>query len=136
LVRDASKKRFGGLTEERLMSRSHLSQFREALNRRGWQITEKLRGDDNVKGAATWWIRRHNAGPTLLIDFDGFGAMGEDISLEASYGCNVRGSPMELYFRRVNRSRELWVAELTRFVSSLDTIAPAAPRSAPEHGGS
>jgi len=116
------------------MSRSHLSQLREALTRRGWQVTERLRGDDNVQGAATWVIQRSNAGPTLLIDFGGFGGMGEDISLEESYGCNVRGSSIGLYFRRVNRSHELWVAELKEFVTALDNVALAEPRAAADGG--
>jgi hypothetical protein len=89
-----------------------------------------LRGDDNVQGAATWVIQRSNAGPTLLIDFAGFGGMGEDISLEESYACHVRGSSIGLYFRRVNRSRQLWVTELKQFVTALDNVALAEPAAA------
>ncbi len=118
------------------MSRSHLSQLREALTRRGWQVTERLRGDDNVQGAATWVIQRPNTGPTLLIDFAGFGGMGEDISLEESYACDVRGTAIDLYFRRVNRSRQLWLAELKAFVTALESVAVAEPGGALSSGES
>jgi hypothetical protein len=118
------------------MSQSHLSQLKEALNRRDWQVSERLRGDaDNVQGAATWVIQRSNAAATLLIDFAGFGGMGEHISLEESYACNVRGSSIGLYFRRVNRSRELWVTELNEFVAALESVALAEPAAAPDRSG-
>lgn len=117
------------------MSQSHLRQLRDALTRRGWQITQRLRDDNNVKGAATWELQRNSNTQTLLIDFAGFGAIGEDISLEESYGCNVRGSSVGLYFRRVNRSQHLWIADLTEFVSSLENVATAEHGAAPEHGG-
>jgi hypothetical protein len=90
-------------------------------------VTERLRGDDNVQGSATWQIQRHGMGPLLQIDFAGFGGMGQDISLEESYACQVRGHSIDLYFRRVNRSRALWLAELNEFVSSLDKIVNAKP---------
>lgn len=106
------------------MSQSHLQQLRAALTRRGWKIIEKMRGDDGVEGAATWELRRGEQGPTVQIDFGGFGGMGEDISLAESYGCNIRGQPGGLYFRRVNRSREVWEAELAAFVESLDAPSP------------
>jgi hypothetical protein len=95
-----------------------------------------LRGEDNVQGAATWTIQRSSAGPTLLIDFEGFGGMGEDISLEESYACKVRGPAIDLYFRRVNRSRQLWLAELKAFVTALDSAAGAEPGSGLSSGGS
>ena len=60
---------------------------------------------------------------TLLIDFAGFGGMGEDISLEEAYDCEVRGRAISLYFRRVNRSCALRLAESTEFVASLDKVA-------------
>ena len=102
------------------MSVSHLKQIREALTRRGWRIVERVRGDENVPGSATWEIQRSNAGPIFLIDFSGFGPMGEDIPLGEAYGCSIRGRHASLYFRRVNRSRELWLRELNEFVAALD----------------
>ena len=118
------------------MSQSHLSQLREALSHRRWQVTERLRGEDNVQGAATWVIQRPNAGPTLLIDFAGFGGIGEDISLEDSYACNVRGTAIELYFRHVNRSRQLWLAELKAFVNALENVGVAEPGGVVSSGDS
>src|ERR1700752_2694170 len=95
---------------------------------RGWQITERPRGEEHAEGAATWEIQRHHTGPTLLIDFAGLGPMGEDISLEESYACNLRGSAIALYFRRINRSRKLWAAELKEFISLLESVAgPGGP---------
>ena len=46
--------------------------------------------------------------------------MGEDIPLGEAYGCSIRGRHASLYFRRVNRSRELWLRELNEFVAALD----------------
>lgn len=104
------------------MPQSHLRQLYAALTSRGWKVTEKLRGEDDVEGSATWFIQRHGSESMLLIDFEGFGGMGEDISLDESYSCQVRGRPNSLYFRRVKRSREKWLTELTEFVSSLDNV--------------
>jgi hypothetical protein len=102
------------------MSDSHLKELRTTLAEYGWRIVaERLRGEDNVQGAATWQVTRDDV-PAVLIDFAGFGTMGEDIALEESYACNVRErSDVGLYFRRVNRSRALWLAELTAFVEAL-----------------
>ena len=108
------------------MSVAHLGQLDEALTRRGWRITKRLRGEEGVEGAATWEIQRSINGPVLHIDFYGFGGMGEDIPLEESYGCEVRGHRVSLYFRRVNHSRERWVAELKEFVAALDGIEVTA----------
>lgn len=106
------------------MSQSHLQQLQAALTRRGWKISEKLRGDVGVEGAATWESRRGAQEPPVLIDFAGFGWMGEDIPLEESCCCDVRGQTGGLYFRRVNKSREIWEAELAAFVESLDAASP------------
>ena len=62
----------------------------------------------------------------MLIDFAGFGGMGEDIPLEQSYACDVRGRQnVGLYFRRINRSRELWLRDLAAFLDSLEAMADA-----------
>jgi hypothetical protein len=107
------------------MSLSHLKELRTALAEHGWEVVaERLRGEDDVRGAATWELRRNGEGVPVLIDFAGFGPMGEDISLEESYACDVRGRPSPgLYFRRINRSRELWLRDLTAFVASLDAAS-------------
>ena len=57
-----------------------------------------------------------------MIDFDGMGPDGDRcLALDESYGCQVRGrASISLYFRRVNRSRELWQRELAEFVQKLD----------------
>ena len=73
-------------------------------------MVERRRGDVDVQGSATWEIRRQAGGPALLLDFAGFGGLGEDISLEESYACKVRGCPIHLYFSRVKRSCERWLA--------------------------
>ena len=104
------------------MSLSHIKELRDALAEQGWNVVaERLRGEDNVEGAATWEVRRDKGDSIVLIDFAGFGAMGEDISVENSYGCGVRGRrDLGIYFRRINRSRELWLRELAVFVASLE----------------
>ena len=103
------------------MSRSHLVDLHNELSRRGWRISEFLRGDNDVLGAATWLIQRSTQEPIFRIDFAGFGPLGEEISIEESYACFLRGHPNSLYFRRVNRSRKLWRKELSDFTASLDT---------------
>ena len=109
------------------MSISHLSELRAALADRGWRvIAERLRGEGGVQGAATWEVRRGDAGPLVFIDFAGLGGMGEDIPLEESYACDVRGRRNAgLYFRRINRSRELWLRDLAAFVDSLEAAVDA-----------
>jgi hypothetical protein len=104
------------------MSIAHRNELRSALTTRGWKvIAERQRGDDDdVPGAATWEIQRGDAGPTVEIDFAGFGAMGEDIPLEQSYACTLRGrQDIGLYFWRINRSRERWLRDLWAFVDAL-----------------
>ncbi|MCE9545696.1 MAG: hypothetical protein K8T25_09290 [Planctomycetia bacterium] len=115
------------------MTLANVLQLREALTRRRWQITERLRGDDNVEGSATWEIQRNGAGPIFLIDFDGLGGMGEDISHDSNdcIGCEVRDFKIRLYFSRVNRSLERWLADLKLFTSSLDKVANAKPDDSP-----
>jgi hypothetical protein len=49
--------------------------------------------------------------------------MGQDILLEESNGCEVRGHHVRLSFFRVNRRRDLWIPALNEFVWSLDRIA-------------
>lgn len=81
-----------------------------------------------VNGAATWELRRYEGGAALLLDFAGIGGMDEDIPLEESYGCQLRGvEDCGLYFRRINRSRRAWLGELKEFVLSLDGRAEAWP---------
>lgn len=103
------------------MSLAHLQELRVALAEAGWKIVaERLRGEDNVMGAATWEVHRGDRTLAVFIDFDGFGCMGEDVPLEMSSGCDVRGRrDGGLYFRRINRSRELWLRDLAAFIDSL-----------------
>ena len=119
------------------MSIAHLNELRAALAGRGWRVVaERLRGEDNVQGAATWEVRRGNAGPLVLIDFAGLGGMGEDIPLEQSYACYVRGRRnVALYFRRINRSRELWLHDLDAFVDSLEATPGASSSNAVHRSG-
>jgi hypothetical protein len=109
------------------MSEAHLEELRSALARRGWRVVaERLRGEDDVLGAATWEICRPGNDHVSLIDFAGFGGMGEDISLNQSHACNVRGrGDCHLYFRRINRSRERWLADLAHFVACLGSAGDA-----------
>jgi hypothetical protein len=114
------------------MSIAHLSELRAALAQGGWHVVaERLRGEDDVQGAAVWEVRRGDAGPVVFIDFAGFGGMGEDIPLEQSYGCKIRGDSNEgLYFRRIQRSRNLWLQDLAIFVDSLNAASGTRPDSA------
>jgi hypothetical protein len=91
--------------------------------RRGWRVATVHPGDD-YRVSGSWELHRSGSAP-ILIDFDGMGPDGDRcLPLDESYGCQVRGrASASLYFRRVNRSRELWQAELAGFVQKLDTKA-------------
>jgi hypothetical protein len=110
-----------GLLKNGSMSASHLHILHSTLVQRGWKVKAHETGDD-VIGAATWTIVRNPKQRELKIDFHGFGSMGEDISLDESHGCQVRGLPIHLYFSRVNRSRDRWLVELAEFVDALDSV--------------
>ena len=104
------------------MSAPHLRDLENALIRRGWQLVAAHLGDD-YRVSATWELRR-NGSESVLIDFAGMGPDGDRcLTLDESYGCEVRGKTgISLYFRRVNRSRELWRRELADFVQRLDDV--------------
>jgi hypothetical protein len=103
------------------MSKPHLRALEDALARKGWRIVVVHPGDD-YRISATWEIQRSSSQPSLLIDFHGMGPDGDYcLPLEESYGCQVRRrESVSLYFRRVNKSRELWEQELAAFVQALD----------------
>lgn len=102
------------------MSQAHLEELHKALSRHGWQVTERRRGDEGANGAGTWQLRRYEGGPPLLLDFAGFGGLGEDIPLEESYACQLRGTNRHLYFSRINKSRKRWLSELESFMRFID----------------
>jgi hypothetical protein len=105
------------------MSKPHLRALEEALARRGWRVAAVHPGDD-YRISATWEIRRSGDRSSLFIDFDGMGLDGDRcLPLEESYGCAVRGrDSVSLYFRKINRSRQLWEKELADFVEVLGTV--------------
>jgi hypothetical protein len=111
----------------------HLQDLESAIAHRGWEIVAVTPGDD-YRISATWELKRGET--SLLIDFDGMGSDGDHcLPLAESYGCHARGHNLRgLYFRRPNRSRELWQKELAEFLRSLDCIVTAAPSSAPDGG--
>jgi hypothetical protein len=105
------------------MSKPHLRALEEALLRKGWRILAVHPGDD-YRISATWEIQRNNCEPSLFIDFDGLDDMA-CLPLEESYGCHIRGRSAKdetawLYFRRPNKSRELWEKDVAAFVLTLE----------------
>jgi hypothetical protein len=102
------------------LSAPHLRALEDALARRGWRVAAVHPGDD-YRVSARWELHRSGSNP-ILIDFDGLGPEGDHcLPLDESYGCQVRrDASASLYFRRVNRSRELWQRELAEFVQKLD----------------
>ncbi|PQO41217.1 hypothetical protein C5Y96_00435 [Blastopirellula marina] len=106
------------------MSQSHLQDLYGQLVQRGWKVVEHRRSSEtlDVPGAAVWEIRRFDNSPAILLDFPGFDGVGENIDLDESYACGVRGRPIELYFSRVNRSQERWLEDLASFIAALDLI--------------
>ncbi len=78
---------------------------------------------DDYKIAATWELRRGNDTRVLHIDFDGLDDM-RTLPIEQSYACRIRGSNTSLLFRK---NRNIWDAELTSFVASLEPTEIAPP---------
>lgn len=108
------------------MSKPHLRALEEALLHKGWRVIAVHPGDD-YRISATWEIQRSSSQPRQFIDFDGMDDM-VCLPLEESYGCHIRGraamdKAVSLYFRRPNKSRELWEQDLEAFVLALE-IAP------------
>ncbi len=103
------------------MSKPHLQAREKARARGGWRLANVLPGDD-YRVSASWDMCRGES--CVLIDFDGLQEDGVCLPLEESYGCQVRGRPAALYFRRFRRSRELWGWELADFVRGLDEVGP------------
>jgi hypothetical protein len=103
------------------MSQPHLNALEEALLRRGWRVVAVHPGNA-YDVSATWEVQRSTNEPSLLIDFEG----NDDLVClppEESYACHVRGQPgLDLYFRRVNKSRSLWERELAEFVRAPDSV--------------
>lgn len=108
------------------MSKPHLRALEEALARKGWRVVAVYPGND-YDVAATWEIQRSAREPSLFVDFNGMEPDGGGcLPLEESYGCTVRGrSSVDLYFRPVNKSRELWEQDVARFVQALDDAGGA-----------
>ena len=106
------------------MSNPHLRALEEALSRKGWRIVAVHPPDCNDV-SATWEIQRSTRQPTCFIDFNGMSPDGEDdLTLEESYYCTLRGHPtIDLYFRRVNKSRQLWEQDLAAFIQALDRLS-------------
>src|SRR5262249_44012755 len=109
-------------------SKPHLCDLEAALARKGWRVAAVHAGNE-YDISATWKIQRSAREPGLFIDFNGMEPDGDRcLPLEESYGCTLRGrSSVALYFRRVNKSRELWEQDLARFVRALDDDGAAAP---------
>jgi hypothetical protein len=109
------------------MSRPHLRALEAALARKGWRVVAIHPGND-YDITVTWEVRRSASEPSLFIDFYGLRLDGDGcLPLEESYACTLRGrSSVDLYFRRVNKSRELWQQDVAQFVRALDD-AGAAP---------
>jgi hypothetical protein len=101
------------------MSKEHLCALENTLLRNGWRIVTVHPGD-SYRISATWELQRGGS-RNLFIDFEGLSPDGGTcLPLEQSYGCQVRGEAARaLYFRKLNRSRELWEIELTEFATSM-----------------
>jgi hypothetical protein len=106
------------------VSKPHLHELRASLERNGWQVVAVCPGND-YDISATWEIQRSASESRLMIDFEGLDDMA-CLPIEASYGCHIRGfEKASLYFRRIQRSRQLWEDELANFILYLDTVARA-----------
>lgn len=104
------------------LSVPHLQALEDALARRGWRKVAIHPGDD-YRISGTWEMHRSGSDEPILIDFAGMARDGMScLPLQESFACEVRGrTSVSLYFRRVNRSRELWQRELAKFVQKLET---------------
>ena len=98
------------------MASWHLDDLQSALERRGWRYIP-LAGD-GYRISGTWELRRAGDDRVLHVDFDGLDDM-RTLPLEESYGCSVRETGRQLYFRH-QRAREIWLSELGVFVTGLE----------------
>jgi hypothetical protein len=114
----------GGL----VVSKPHLLALEEALARKGWRVIA-IHPGNNYDISATWEILRSTSAASVLIDFEGIDDEGVLLPLEDCYACQVRGRRAGLYFRRVNKSRQLWEKELAEFIHSLDIAGDAEPEA-------
>lgn len=100
------------------MSESHLSNLKNALEARSWQIVDEQDGNDyDISGV--WVIARPDGTSRLHILFQGLDDMNT-LPLERAYGCRLRELPhVGLSFARISRS---WRPQLDKFIDSLDTV--------------
>jgi hypothetical protein len=104
------------------MAEWHLTDLRNALERRGWRFEAELPGDE-YRVSGTWVLSRSGRpDQALLIDFDGLDDM-RTLPLNESYGCSVRGTTNSLYFLRRSSNdppaRHRWVSDLDSFVKKI-----------------
>lgn len=100
----------------------HLEELKAQLERRGWRNLQLMPGDDYHIAASWILVRTHSR--SLTIDFHAMDAMGNLMTLEQAYYCQVRDTDLSLYFRNKGKKgsakRAGWTEELATFVDAID----------------
>jgi hypothetical protein len=103
----------------------HLQELERQLGRRGWEIREVRRSENDMWGrSGSWELVRGDQ--RLWLDFTGGDADGVITHpIEHAYGCDLRGrAGIGVYFAR-KKSTAAWRAELDAFVTALDAVTRA-----------
>ena len=99
------------------MAQWHLDSLRDALSKKGWNVTGELAGN-NYDISGSWQIQRSTKRPPLHIDFNGLDDM-QTLPMERAFACRLREhGNLSLYFSK----QRTWKAGLKTFISELDKI--------------
>jgi hypothetical protein len=96
------------------MSECNIEELNKSLEKNNWKIIEDIPGND-YGISLSWKIQRSNQEEPTIIDFEGFDDL-ITLPIEKSYGCNIRGKNIMLYFRKL-RSKSIWNQELENFIN-------------------
>lgn len=99
------------------MSVRHLKGIEAALAAAGWDIQEKMSGDDHSIAEIWEIVSKKYPGLSIRLSFEGMDDLAV-LPVEKSYACRVEGKEnISLYFARSSRR---WKTDLTVFIDALD----------------
>jgi len=97
------------------MANWHLDELEKSLNAIGWEIVDRLEGN-NYDISGSWNIQRKTK---HRIDFNGLDDL-ITLPLEKSYGCYITEPSISLYFHKKGPTWKNALAEFIHKVNELD----------------
>jgi hypothetical protein len=99
------------------MGDTHLSELREALDRKGWKFLSEQEGDGyGISGV--WRIQRSTRAEVTELYFEGLDDL-RVLPMAQAYGCHIKGQEAHgIYFGSMKEFRK----SLPGFISGLDRI--------------